>query len=115
MPFAPVTEAGWLNLVACCPVVPDMFQELINYVMPSGVQDMIIPFAVAKISPVILLSGPMILNSVDAAPLSGLSFTVMNLSTSLMAIQLNAILPEGAVVGSGLSNYVFRGLVMVVC
>jgi hypothetical protein len=74
--------------------------------MPAGVQDMIIPFQVEKVSPALLLSGPMIVNVVDAEPLTGLSFTVTNLSTSLLAIQLNALLDS--------ANYVFNALVTVV-
>jgi hypothetical protein len=74
--------------------------------MPAGVQDMIIPFAVEKVSPAILLSGPMIINTVDASPLTGLSFTVLNISTSLLVIQLNALLDS--------PNYIFQALARVV-
>jgi hypothetical protein len=106
-PFAPITDAGWNQWLR--PVIlpqPSPYAELIDYAMPQGVQDMIIPFAVEKISPVILLSGPMIVNVVDASPLTGLSFTVTNLSTALMAIQLDALLDS--------ANYRFKGFVQVV-
>jgi hypothetical protein len=107
MPFAPVTEAGWCQVLKpVLPIPATMYGELINYTMPEGVQDMIIPFAVEKVSPVLLLSGPMITNFVDASPLTGLSFTVVNMSTSLLVIQLNALLDS--------PNYRFMALVQVV-
>lgn len=115
-PFAPITEAGWNQWLE--PVIapqPSPYCELINYRMPSHTQDIIIPFLVEKVSPVILLSGPMIVNVVDASPLTGLSFTVFNISTALIAIQLNALLPDpdtGPVAG-GLSNYYFRAFAQV--
>ena len=106
-PFAPVVDAGWNEaLHAVMPVVPSAYSEIINYMMPANVQDMIIPFQVEKVSPVLLLSGPMIVNVIDATPLTGLGFTVTNISTSLLAIQLNALLDTG--------NYMFRALVTVV-
>jgi hypothetical protein len=83
-----------------------MWGELIDYAMPMGVQDMVIPFAVEKVSPVLLLSGPMIVNFVDGNPLTGLSFTVLNISTSLLVIQLNALLDS--------PNYRFKSLITVV-
>jgi hypothetical protein len=101
------------------PLQPTPYYELINYQMPSGIQDMIIPFLVEKVSPVILLSGPMIINVVDETPLTGLGFTVTNISTSLLAIQLNALLPAAAqlteeeLTTSNLSNYWFRALATV--
>lgn len=114
-PFAPVVDAGWNEaLHAVLPIQPTPYNELIDFVLPPLTQDIIIPFCVEKVSPVLLLSGPMILNTVDADPLTGLSFTVMNLSTSLMAIQLNAFLPEKVPPVSGQSNYRFRALVTVV-
>jgi hypothetical protein len=106
-PFAPVVDAGWNQaLHAVLPVTADPYHELINYAMPVGVADMVIPLAVEKVSPVLLLSGPMISNFVDASPLTGLSFTVINMSTSLLVIQLNALLDS--------SNYRFQALVTVV-
>jgi hypothetical protein len=113
-------DAGWNQaLHAVLPVTSNPYHELISYQMPSGIQDMVIPFAVEKVSPVLLLSGPMIVNVVDEEPLTGLGFTVLNISTSLLVIQLNALLPPldaetnppGA---SALSNYVFKALVTVV-
>jgi hypothetical protein len=108
-----VVDAGWNDaLHAVLPVEATPYHELIDYAMPSMMQDMVIPFRVEKVSPVLLLSGPMILNVVDPTPLTGLSFTVTNLSTSLMGIQLNALLP--VVPASSTSNYRFRGLISVV-
>lgn len=119
-PFAPVVDAGWNQVLqAVTPLQPTPYYELINYQMPSGIQDMIIPFLVEKVSPVILLSGPMIINVVDETPLTGLGFTVTNISTSLLAIQLNALLPAAAqlteeeLTTSNLSNYWFRALATV--
>jgi len=84
--------------------------------MPANQQDMVIVFAVEKVSPVILLSGPMIMNVVDRDPLTGLAFTVTNLSTALVAIQLNALLPAAVPPSSpaGLSNYYFKAFAQVV-
>jgi hypothetical protein len=119
-PFAPVVDAGWNQaLHAVVPVVPSPYSEIINFQMPPNVQDMIIPFGVEKVSPVILLSGPMIINVVDASPLTGLGFTVLNVSTSLLVIQLNALLPVPELPSHGpegnpLSNYWFRALATVV-
>jgi hypothetical protein len=124
-PFAPVVDAGWNQaLHAVVPITASPYSELINFQMPPNEQDMIIPFSVEKVSPVILLSGPMILNTVDENPLTGLSFTVLNVSTSLLVIQLNALLPEQ---DAGpppeppppqpfppVSNYWFRALATVV-
>lgn len=114
-------------LHAVLPIMASPYFELIDYEMPAGVQDMIIPFSVEKVSPVIMLSGPMIINVVDMNPLTGLSFTVTNISTSLLAIQLNALLPAkdevtGPLPGGGsvedgssdVSNYRFRALATVV-
>ena len=117
-PFAPIVDAGWNEaLHAVLPVTNNAYHELINYAMPTNTQDMIIPFSVEKVSPVLLLSGPMIVNTVDANPLSGLSFTVTNISTSLLAIQLDALLPPPdppADQSSAVSNYRFMALVTVV-
>ena len=116
IPFAPVTDAGWNEaLHAVLPVVNDPYHELLNYPLPANQPNVIIPFAVPKQSPVLLLSGPMIVNTVDAAPLTGLSFTVTNISTSLLGIVLNANLPAGTgSAGPSVSNYTFQGLVTVV-
>lgn len=115
-PFAPVVDAGWNEaLHAVMPVCNNAYHEIINYFLPANVQDMVIPFAVEKVSPFLLLSGPMIGNSIDPNPLTGLSFTVTNLSTSLMEIQLNAKLPAAAPPrGPLFSNYGFRALITVV-
>ena len=103
-PFAPVTCPGWNEgLHPVCPITATPYGELIDYAMPMGVQDMIIPFAVEKVSPGLLLSGPMISNFVDVNPLCGLAFTVLNISTSLLVIQLNALMES--------PNYVFSALV----
>lgn len=115
-PFAPIVDAGWNEaLHAVMPVVNNAYHELLDYQMPAGEQDMVIPFCVEKVSPFLLLSGPMIVNVVDVNPLTGLSFTVTNISTSLLTIQLNALLPAAAApAGPLLSNYHFRALVTVV-
>lgn len=118
-PFAPVCEPGWnAALQAVPPIQASPYRELIDYQMPVGEQDMIIPFEVEKVSPVILLSGPMIANFLDANPLTGLAFTVLNMSTSLLVIQLNALLPAGdpatTTPESPLSNYRFKAMATVV-
>jgi hypothetical protein len=106
-PFAPNVEPGWNDTLRPVPSFEaSPYGELIDYGMPQGVADMIIPFSVEKISPVLLLSGPMIVNVVDDNPLTGLSFTVTNISTSLLVIKLNALLDTG--------NYRFKGFVRVV-
>ena len=113
IPFAPVTDAGWNEaLHAVLPVVNDPYHELLNYPLPANQPNVIIPFQVAKQSPVLLLSGPMIVNAIDTNPLTGLAFTVTNISTSLLGIVLNANLPVGA--NPPASNYSFQGLVTVV-
>jgi hypothetical protein len=106
-PFAPVVDAGWNEaLWAVIPVTNDAYHELVNFALPSGANSAVIPFAVEKVSPALLLSGPMIVNTVDANPLSNLTFTVTNISTSLLAISLSSNLDSG--------NYKFQGLVTVV-
>lgn len=106
-PFAPVVDAGWNEaLHGVIPVSADPYHELLDYPLPQGIQDVIIPFQVAKVSPVLIISGPMIVNMVDPSPLTGLSFTVTNISTALLAVQLNALLDS--------RNYRFTGLVTVV-
>jgi len=82
-----------------------MWAEYLDYALPAGIQDVIIPFAVEKISPALLLMGAMIINLVDASPLSGVAFIVEHMSTSLIAIQLNCLLDSG--------NYRFQALVTV--
>lgn len=106
-PFSPVVDAGWNEaLHGVIPVSADPYHELLNYPLPEGIQDVIIPFVVPKVSPVIVLSGPMIVNMVDLRPLTGLSFTVTHISTALLALQMNALLDS--------RNYRFTGLVTVV-
>jgi len=116
-PFAPVTEAGWNETLRCVgPITPNKYSEIVDYVLPSGVQDVLIPFAVEKISPVVMLTGPMIINVIDDPSdlLVGLSFTLTNISTSSLSIQMNAILPSGSGPDPSLSNYRWRSLVTVV-
>jgi len=106
-PFARVAEAGWNE--ALHPVItlqPSKWSEAIDWPLKAGVQDQIVPFAVEKISPVILLNGAMIVNEVDPLPYANVSFIVTNLSTSLLAIQLNCLLDSG--------NYRFQALAMVI-
>lgn len=95
-PFAPVTDEGWNEaLHAVLPVVPDPWHELIDYKLPAGELNIIIPFLVEKVSPVILITGPMIVNTVDTDPLAGVTFVIVNISTSLLAIKLNMVLDTG--------------------
>lgn len=106
-PFAPVTDAGWNDVLqAVLPVTADPYHELLNVKLPINQPAVSIPFKVEKVSPVLLLTGPMIVNIVDSSPLTGLSFTVTNLSTSLINILLNMNLPT--------ANYTFQALVTVV-
>lgn len=106
-PFAPVVDAGWNEaLWAVIPVTNDAYHELVNYAIPNGANAAVVPFQFTKVSPVLLLSGPMIVNSVDTNPLSNLTFTVTNISTSLLAISLSANVDS--------ANYLFQGLVTVV-
>lgn len=117
-PFAPVTTPGApFQLVTSA--VPSMWAELVDQALPANTQDIIISFAIEKISPNLALTGPMIINVVDLDPLTGLSFTVMNISTALLAIQLNALLPDKGSfqtppVVTGTTNYRFRSYVTVV-
>ena len=106
-PFAPVVDAGWNEaLWAVIPVVNDAYHELLNFPLPVGQANVVIPFQFEKVSPVLLLSGPMIVNTVDNNPLSNLSFTITNISTSLLAVSLSANVDS--------ANYLFQGLVTVV-
>jgi len=77
----------------------------LDYALPQGIQDVLIPFAVEKISPVLLLNGPQIINLVDSAPFANVSFCVTNMATSSLCIQLNCLLDSG--------NYRFQALVTV--
>jgi hypothetical protein len=107
VPFAPVADAGWNDtLRPVIPITPSPYQEVISFALPANQQDVLVPFTVEKVSPALLLTGPMIVNTVDSDPLSGIGFVITNLSTGLLTLQLNCLLPT--------TNYIFQALVSVV-
>jgi hypothetical protein len=108
VPYGPITDAGGWNetLRSVIPVRSTPWDEVIEYRLPEKRQEILIPFKVEKVSPALLLSGPMIFNFLDESPFANVNFMVTNLSTSLMALQLNCLLDS--------ENYWFRALVSVV-
>jgi hypothetical protein len=108
VPYSPITDAGGWNetLRSVIPVRSNPYDELVEYRLPENRQEILIPFKVEKVSPALILAGPMIFNVVDEEPFANVNFMVTNLSTSLMTLQLNCLLDS--------ENYWFRSLVSVV-